>query len=198
MKRSVSRLMPIVFAGMFLFASCATHNVVKKDESIVPSAAKPAVIAPSVATKAEAKPAAAVNAKPSTLAVNKQKKSQDTGVTAATRNLQSSLEKIYFDFDSSALSTSARQTLSKDFAVLKQNPQSKIRVEGHCDERGSAEYNLALGERRAKAAVTYLTTMGLPSGQLSTISYGKEKPADPGHDEAAWAKNRRDEFVLSK
>jgi peptidoglycan-associated lipoprotein len=78
------------------------------------------------------------------------------------------------------------------------NNSLKVQIEGNCDERGSDEYNLALGEKRAKSAMKYLETLGVPAERLSVISYGKEKPADPGHDEAAWAKNRRDEFVLIK
>jgi peptidoglycan-associated lipoprotein len=72
----------------------------------------------------------------------------------------------------------------------------KVQIEGHCDERGSDEYNLALGERRAKSAMKYLTTLGIPSDRLSTISYGKERPAVPESNEAAWAKNRRGEFIV--
>jgi peptidoglycan-associated lipoprotein len=79
------------------------------------------------------------------------------------------------------------------------NPSVKIQIEGHCDERGTVEYNLALGERRANSAKRYLSSLGLTVNRVSTISYGKEKPLDPGHNEEAWAKNRRDHFiVLSK
>ena len=113
--------------------------------------------------------------------------------------MTSALEKIYFDFDSDALSDQARKTLTSDADYLRKNAVAKLRIEGNCDERGSAEYNIALGEKRAKAAEKYLVTMGIPADRLAIISYGKEKPADPGHDESAWAKNRRDEFaVLSK
>jgi peptidoglycan-associated lipoprotein len=73
-----------------------------------------------------------------------------------------------------------------------------VQIQGNCDERGSDEYNLALGERRAKVAMDYLATLGVPAERLSIISYGKEKPVDPGHDEAAWAKNRRDDFAIIK
>ena len=76
------------------------------------------------------------------------------------------------------------------------NPQKEIVIEGHCDERGTEEYNIALGERRASSAKKYLINLGVKSGQLSTISYGEEKPADLGNDEEAWAKNRRDEFAV--
>jgi peptidoglycan-associated lipoprotein len=111
---------------------------------------------------------------------------------------QAELEKIYFDFDSFVLSAPSRATLSQNAAVLLNKNSLKVQIEGNSDERGSDEYNLALGEKRAKAAMKYLVTLGVPEERLSIISYGKEKPADPGHDEAAWAKNRRDEFILSK
>jgi peptidoglycan-associated lipoprotein len=89
------------------------------------------------------------------------------------------------------------EALVKDAEILKQQKSIKVRIEGNCDELGSDDYNLALGEKRAKAALKYLETLGIPSDRLSTISYGKEKPADLGHDEAARAKNRRDELVIS-
>jgi len=82
--------------------------------------------------------------------------------------------------------------------LLKVQPDAKVKIEGHCDERGSAEYNLALGERRAKSAMQYLVTLGVKADRVSIISYGKEKPAVDGHDDAAWAKNRRAEFVIIK
>ncbi len=101
---------------------------------------------------------------------------------------------VYFAFDSSALTPEARQVLTRKVEVLRKYPQVKLVIEGHCDERGTAEYNLALGERRAQAAAQYLSNLGIGSDRLSTVSYGKERPLDPGHSEAAWAKNRRDEF----
>jgi peptidoglycan-associated lipoprotein len=198
MKRSINRLLPFFFAGMFLFAGCATQEVVKKDESLVPATIKPAGTASlnqnTSTAKSPNKPLAAKNE----TSLPEQKKSQQSNEPAVAGDLQKSLEKIYFDFDSSTLSASARTSLTSNFALLKQNPQSRIRIEGNCDERGSAEYNLALGERRAQAALRYLTTVGIPAERLSAISYGKEKPADPGHDAAAWAKNRRDEFVIAQ
>jgi peptidoglycan-associated lipoprotein len=76
------------------------------------------------------------------------------------------------------------------------HPTIKIQIEGHCDERGTSEYNLALGERRANSAKKYLISLGMPADRISTISYGKEKPLDPGHNEEAWSKNRRDHFII--
>jgi peptidoglycan-associated lipoprotein len=104
---------------------------------------------------------------------------------------------IYFDFDKYDLRTDARATLDRKASFLNQNPSVRVQIEGNTDERGTAEYNLALGERRANAAKQYLTTAGISAGRLSTISYGEERPLDPGHNEAAWAKNRRDHFVIT-
>ena len=106
---------------------------------------------------------------------------------------------VYFDFDKSDLRQDARNTLTKNAEIMLKSKQSaKIKIEGHCDERGSAEYNIALGERRATSAMQYLITLGVQSDRLSIISYGKEKPAVQGSGEEAWAKNRRAEFVIDK
>lgn len=106
------------------------------------------------------------------------------------------LANVYFDFDDFSLSEKAKKTLVEDAAWLMNNSQESVVIEGHCDERGTEEYNIALGERRASSAKRYLINLGVKSNQLSTISYGEEKPSDPAHDEDAWAKNRRDEFVI--
>jgi peptidoglycan-associated lipoprotein len=104
---------------------------------------------------------------------------------------------IYFDFDKYDLRTDARATLDRKASFLNQNSSVRSQIEGHCDERGTNEYNLALGERRANAAKQYLTTAGISAGRLSAISYGEERPLDPGHNEAAWARNRRAHFVIT-
>ena len=104
---------------------------------------------------------------------------------------------IYFDYDKSNLRKDAQDALSSNAKLIQKYPKWKVTIEGHCDERGTAEYNLALGERRAMSAYRYLVSLGIPDSQLSTVSYGEERPADPGHNEAAWAKNRRDEFKIA-
>lgn len=104
---------------------------------------------------------------------------------------------IYFDFDKYDLRPDARTALDRKVTFLNQNSSVRSQIEGHCDERGTNEYNLALGERRANAAKQYLTTAGISAGRLSTISYGEERPLDPGHNEAAWARNRRAHFVIT-
>ena len=106
------------------------------------------------------------------------------------------LSTIYFAFDDYSLSEQAKKKLIENAAWLMNSPQREIIIEGHCDERGTDEYNIALGERRANSAKKYLVNLGVNPDQLSTISYGEERPADPGHDEDAWAKNRRVEFVM--
>jgi peptidoglycan-associated lipoprotein len=104
---------------------------------------------------------------------------------------------INFDFDKYDLRTDARAVLDRKASFLNQNSSVRAQIEGHCDERGTNEYNLALGERRANAAKQYLTTAGISAARLSTISYGEERPLDPGHNEAAWARNRRAHFVIT-
>ena len=105
------------------------------------------------------------------------------------------LESIHFDFDQWMLRDDQKEVMAQDAEWLKANPQVKIRVEGNCDERGTAEYNLALGQKRAEAARGFLKGLGISESRMQTISYGEERPLDPGHDEAAWAKNRRVDFV---
>jgi len=107
------------------------------------------------------------------------------------------LEDAFFDFDDFSLRQDAKSALEKDGKYLERNSGTKVVIEGHCDERGSVEYNLALGEKRARAAKDYLVSYGIPGARLTTISYGKERPFDSGHDESAWAKNRR-AHVVSK
>jgi len=116
-----------------------------------------------------------------------------TGPTAPSPGA-SVMDPVYFEFDQSSLSAQARDVLVRNAAWLRANPQVRVQVEGHTDERGTAEYNLALGERRATSVKSYLTSLGIEAGRLVTIGYGKERPADPGRSEAAWALNRRVEF----
>lgn len=107
-------------------------------------------------------------------------------------------EKIYFEYDRSDLSVEAREILKKIAAALSENPSYSIDIAGHCDERGTIEYNLALGERRARSAKKFLMALGISGDNISTVSYGEERPVDPQSTEEAWAKNRRDEFTLIK
>jgi len=109
----------------------------------------------------------------------------------APRITTSDFRPVFFDFDSYTLREDARTALDANAKVMRDNPSIVVTIEGHADERGTAEYNLALGERRAQAARDYLTAAGIPIARIQIISYGKERPFDPGHDESAWAQNRR-------
>jgi peptidoglycan-associated lipoprotein len=190
--------------GLFLFmgcvvfgaSGCAKTEMVKKDEPIAQStaAAKPVMAVPApehVATPAPVK-SEVVSEQPAP----SMSQTQEKVAASQAGELRVSLEKVYFDFDSPTLSKDARNRLSKNAEFMKKDHDVKVQIAGHCDERGSDEYNLALGEKRARAAMQYLTSLGIPADHLSVISYGKEKPADSGHDQAAWAHNRRDEFVV--
>jgi len=103
----------------------------------------------------------------------------------------------YYDLDKSDLREDARAALTKDAEFLRSYPQAKVSIEGHCDERGSAEYNLGLGQRRAEAAKNYLISLGIPADRMETTSWGKERPFCAEHDESCWQQNRRAHFVLS-
>jgi len=111
---------------------------------------------------------------------------------------QVSLATVYFDLDKSVIRDDAKETLNHDAEILRQNADVAVKVEGHCDERGSTQYNLALGERRAHAVRDYLTSLGVAGSRLESVSYGNERPVDPGHDESSWSKNRRGELLVTK
>jgi peptidoglycan-associated lipoprotein len=106
------------------------------------------------------------------------------------------LQDAFFGFDESTLSSDAQTALTTSANWLKKNPQYNLLIEGHCDERGTEQYNLALGDRRANTAKDYMVVLGVDAGRIRTVSYGEERPFDPGHDEAAWAKNRRAHLVI--
>jgi len=107
-------------------------------------------------------------------------------------------ENIYFAFDRSDLTDESKSTLREKGNWLRANGDYSVNISGNCDERGTAEYNLALGERRAHAAKKFLMGLGISENRLATISYGEERPVDPGHNDEAWAKNRNDQFTLTK
>jgi peptidoglycan-associated lipoprotein len=112
-------------------------------------------------------------------------------------NRQQPLKPLFFEYDSSELTQAGIAVLNDNAASLKRSSTWAVTIEGHCDERGTAEYNLALGERRAVAARGYLVSLGISADRLRTVSYGKEFPFDPGHDESAYTKNRRAHFVIT-
>ncbi len=113
------------------------------------------------------------------------------------RAAEGPLKDVHFSFDSASLSDSARSTLKVNAEWLKSNPAARVQIEGHCDERGTAEYNMALGAKRAQAAFDYLATLGIAANRMSTVSYGEEIPVCKEHNEACWFKNRRARFAVS-
>ena len=106
------------------------------------------------------------------------------------------VQDAFFAYDESTLSPDAQSALTSSATWLKKNPQYNLLIEGHCDERGTEQYNLALGERRANTAKEYLVALAVDASRMRTVSYGEERPFDPGHDDAAWAKNRRAHLVI--
>lgn len=186
MKRGMMTLLAMLSMATLMAAGCANKEVVKAEEPVAPVQAE----APKVEVQPEA-PKAPVEAP--------KVEAEAPKVEAQPAAVETAFETAYFDFDKSELRQDARDTLSKNADImLKTKTDVNVKIEGHCDERGSLEYNLALGERRAKSALQYLLTLGVPAKRLSTVSYGEEKPAVQGSNEEAWAKNRRAEFVIVK
>ncbi|MBI3399347.1 MAG: peptidoglycan-associated lipoprotein Pal [Deltaproteobacteria bacterium] len=196
-----------ISAMLFIAAGCA--QTVKKEESVQKSAEPSSQVqAPQPEEKAVAKEEAPAPQKEEKVAeqpiqeeVQTAKAAKESAVKDEVSEMverQGRLLTIYFDFDRFTIRDDMKPVLEKDAEWLKKNPGIKIQVQGHCDERGTNEYNIALGERRARSIKEYLINYGINQLRLSTISYGEEKPADPGHTEEAWAKNRRGELVIVK
>jgi peptidoglycan-associated lipoprotein len=197
MNSCAKTLIPLIILAVSTVTGCAKEQVLRKDDALasapVQAKATPPSPAPApVASPAPGAPAPRVAGAP----LVEQNLAPRQQTAAGSAELQSRLEKVYFDFDAQGLTEASRATLDKNAAPLSGNPLVKVRVEGHCDERGSDEYNLALGQKRADAAAKYLRALGIAPQRLGSVSFGKEKPAEPGHDEAAWSKNRRDEFSI--
>jgi peptidoglycan-associated lipoprotein len=117
-------------------------------------------------------------------------------VTPKTVLTEAQFRTVYFDFDKFNLRSDAKAALDANYELLKNFPDVIVKIEGHCDERGTVEYNLSLGEKRARSTMDYLAQLGVGTGRMSIISFGKERPADGGHNEGAWQKNRRCEFRI--
>ncbi len=112
-------------------------------------------------------------------------------------DMVSNFSRVYFEFDSAALSDASRSALDANASIMAKHPDIKVEIQGHADERGTTDYNLALGQRRANAVYRYLTSKGVAASRLKVVSYGEERPLVPGHSERAWSQNRRAEFVIT-
>lgn len=182
----------LLVSSMLSVMGCAQNEAVNKDDGLVSVTSqrtiKPVQDAPSQATASSPATTSSTDVHPNQIAPAADSQQNTSAQQTAPAGV------VYFGFDSYVLTTESGMTLQATVKKLASRPS--IQIEGHCDEQGSSEYNLALGEKRAKAVQNYLVTLGYPADKTATISYGKEHPADQGHDEAAWAKNRRAELKI--
>jgi peptidoglycan-associated lipoprotein len=196
--------MTVIFCiSMMLMTGCA-KKAVSKDEGLVAGEKKAAAAQSEADIKKKEAEAAAKEEAARKLAAEQQKEDvkelalkRDAAAAAAAEKEQTAFEDIYFVFDKSTIEPEAREILKRLAGLLGSNKNYSLVVEGHCDERGTVEYNLALGQRRADAAMKYLVDLGLDKESIKTITYGKERPLETGHDEEAWTKNRRAHFMTT-
>jgi len=192
----MTRRFPVVATTLMLIALMGVGACKKKPP--VARATPPPPAGGTTGTRPPAPPEPVVEPEPVAVPPEPAVSSTDTSSRSLDDiNKQGILQPVLYDYDSAEVSAEGQQILAVNADVLKKNPTWVISIEGHCDERGTAEYNLALGERRALAARTYLVSLGLTPDRMRTVSYGKEFPFDPNHNEAAWAKNRRAHFVVT-
>ena len=178
-----------IIPGLLFTASCAKKAV--KDETAMAKQAEEdeAMKAKEAAEKAKQEEMARQRA------MEEQRLKEEAMMKQQARDMFVN-DDIHFEFDSATLTPEAQMLLKKKAEWLQNNPDATSTIEGHCDERGTNAYNIALGERRAESAKAYLVDLGISDLRLTTISYGEERPVDPGHNEEAWAKNRRAHFVV--
>ena len=165
-----------------------------------PPVARPLPPPPGATTAGPGRPPAPPEPVPETTPIPPEPKISEDPLTSGDLdaiNKNSPFQPVFYPLDSFEVDGTGQQALNTNAGILKKYPTWVITIEGHCDERGTAEYNLALGEKRALAAKTYLVSLGVPADRLRTVSYGKEFPFDPGHEEGAWSKNRRAHFVVT-
>lgn len=178
----------VLIFGLIIFTGCA-----EKKSVVTNSAAQEQEVAPSPIPPPA--PETAKQPSPTETANIKEAAGEQSSLMGATA--KSPVSDINFDFDSSSIRPDAREILKVNADYLLNHRVSSIVVEGHCDEKGTAEYNMALGQRRAQETKNYLVNLGINESIIKTISYGKERPLDPASNEEAWAKNRRAHFVIT-
>jgi len=185
--KKITTMVLTLAALTILFSSCAQRKAVVKEEE------------PAVKEAPKAEPAEKVQVtEPISEADVQVEGLEREGVDVSSRDVMERFDDIHFDFDQYAIRPEDEATLKRLANWLIRNAGSRVTVEGHCDERGTAEYNLALGERRATAVQRYLAANGVDPSRVNTVSYGEERPVDPGHNESAWSRNRRAHFVVSR
>ena len=198
MKRNLIILTLVVFAcsSIFLLSSCAKKQVVAEEEEVTAPPEE-------VAEAEEEEPAVEIEFREEEeievaerVEIEEEELAERREALPEIEDARLEGESIYFDFDKSFIKPEYRAALSEKAGILKDNPNVYIRIEGNCDERGTNEYNIALGERRANSAKSFLVSLGISSYRIEIISYGEERPLFLAHDEDSWARNRRDDFVI--
>ena len=198
-KLFMTLVLAVILLVFILPAGCAKKAITKEEAMEKQAPAQPSETAmEKEAEEALAKERAKERAMEEQLAREKAGEEAAAAEAAIAAKEASQFDDIHFAFDRFELRPDAREILDMHAKWLKAHPEYVVRVEGNCDERGTVEYNLALGDGRAKSAMQYLVDLGIDKTRISTISYGKERPLDPEHNEEAWAKNRRDHFVVTK
>ena len=191
MKKKMWIVLALLFViSVFLFTASCSKQSVKADLQDVKDAVKQEP-APVAAAPAPA-PAPVVQKAPEPVGPSVEEIAAREKAAALKAMVN---EDVFFDYDSAVLSAAAQDVLKNKSIILGKYSGVSVTIEGHCDERGTNEYNLALGERRAESAKSFLVNLGINSSRFKTVSYGEEKPLDAGHDENAWSKNRRAHFV---
>lgn len=193
-KRMSAVLIAFVFVCSSLLLSSCTKKQIQVSDTVSPPAAEQKV---DDIAKAKAEEKAGEGAEEEATSQARQRELEKRKAFDAQFRMFES-QRIYFAFDKSDLTAESQTLLKQQANWLRDNASYSVRIDGHCDERGTNEYNLALGERRAHAAKKFLTDLGISGDRISSLSYGEEKPAASGHNEQAWSKNRRDGFKLLK
>lgn len=193
--KKLSFLILVLLCGVFIFGGCGKKAVTKAPEQQVDtqSAGKDALSEKSKTQEQQS----LRRTEPDTIVETQRQKAQMADSGTPMSELQSRLKDVYFDFDRYDIRDDAKPVLKEASAGLMKNREVKVIIEGHCDERGTNEYNLGLGDRRANAVKDYLLSLGIPAGKIETVSYGEEKPVCNEATEECWAKNRRAHFVLT-
>ncbi|HPE07271.1 MAG TPA: peptidoglycan-associated lipoprotein Pal [Smithellaceae bacterium] len=188
-------LLMVFSFGLAMFSGCAEKQAVVKDESVQEQKAVSAQAAPVKETDDEvARRAKEQTEREAALKAQAAKEAREKKNAAALNDLN--IQNIYFDYDKSNIRSDAREILKANAEIFTKNSSATIVVEGYCDERGTTEYNMALGERRAQETKQYLENLGINASRIETISYGEERPLDSRSTEEAWAQNRRVQFLL--
>ncbi|MFH1080033.1 MAG: peptidoglycan-associated lipoprotein Pal [Pseudomonadota bacterium] len=189
-RATVTGIAMLIFCVFLMFMTGCAKKAVSKDEGLGAGQKKAAVT--------EAKPAPVTDpaADAREQALKRDAAAAAAAAAAAEKEAKRGFEDIHFAFDKSTIEPAARMILKNLADWLMKNKNYALAIEGHCDERGTVEYNLALGQRRADASMKYLVDLGVNNANIATVSYGKERPLDPGHNEEAWAKNRRASFTV--